>query len=144
MRELVNGIEHIVTPGFNEAHYHFSPKLRAYYGHGFVINGRVWEYAQWNLARLLTAKVSDEEAIKALRRMADEATGYGVTSLQIMPMMPVTRFARLLVKADLPLRLRAIPFSLTNAQGRDRSEIRQAIRAYTFGSARAGGGLCRP
>jgi predicted amidohydrolase YtcJ len=214
---------HIVTPGFNDAHFHFWPYpnrlhlqfkslepswdetttaintatrqapsgtwifgdvgsgvilneqvtrfaldkitpnhpvlLRAYYGHGFIINskampllqvkeeepdpsggyfervantktinGRFWEYAQWNQARQLSAKVSDEETISALRRMADEAIGYGVTSLQIIPMMPVVRFARLLVKADLPVRVRAIPFSMTSMQGRDVAEIRQSAR----------------
>lgn len=129
--------------------------LRAYYGHGSVINskamaslhikedeadpsggyfervansklinGRLWEYAQWNRARLLTAKVPDADAIKALRQMGDEAARYGVTTLQIMPMMPVDRFARLVVNADLPVRVRAIPFSQTTAQGRDLSEIR--------------------
>ena len=134
---------------------HHPVLLHAYYGHGFVINskalpllqvkeeevdpsggyfervantktinGRFWEYAQWNLTRRLAAKVSDEEAIKALRKVADEAIGYGVTSLQIMPMMPVARFTRLLVKADLPVRVRVIPFSQTNSQGRDVSEIR--------------------
>ena len=42
-----------------------------------------------------------------------------------MSSMSVERFARLLVKARLPIRVRAIPFSMTTIQGRDLSEIRQ-------------------
>jgi predicted amidohydrolase YtcJ len=45
--------------------------------------------------------------------------------MQVFPSMPVERFARLLVRADLPIRVRAIPFSTTRPEGRDLSEIRQ-------------------
>jgi predicted amidohydrolase YtcJ len=129
--------------------------LRAYYGHGYIlnskamaplqiaeeepdpaggsyerlagskrINGRLWEYAEWKPNRVLAGQVSDEDAIASLRRMADEAVRLGVTSMQIFPSMPVGRFARLLAEADLPIRVRAIPFSTTYPSGRDVSEIR--------------------
>ena len=88
------------------------------------INGRLWEYAQWKPERALQAQVTEDEAIAALRAMSKDAVGFGITSMQVMPAMPVDRFARLLVKADLPIRIRAIPFSQTTAQGRDLSEIR--------------------
>jgi thiamine biosynthesis lipoprotein ApbE len=133
--------------------------LRAYYGHGYVlnskampllqiteeepdpmggfyervkgagdpkkINGRLWEYAEWKPNRILVNQVSDEDAITDLRQMADQAVRFGITSMQIFPSMSVDRFARLLVKADLPIRVRAIPFSTTYPTGRDLSEIRQ-------------------
>jgi predicted amidohydrolase YtcJ len=89
------------------------------------INGRLSEYAQWKPNRILVNQVSDEDIIKHLQALADEAVRYGITSMQIMSSMSVERFARLLVKADLPIRVRAIPFSMTTTKGRDLSEIRQ-------------------
>ncbi len=89
------------------------------------INGRIFEYAGWRQNSTLAGQVSDEDAIRALKIMADKAVGFGITSMQIMPSMPVDRFARLLVRADLPIRVRAIAFSMTDAKGRDMSEIRQ-------------------
>lgn len=130
--------------------------LRAYYGHGYIlnskampllqiaedepdpaggfyervtgskkINGRLWEYAEWKPNRILVNQVSDEDAITELRQMADEAVHFGITSMQIFPSMSVDRFGRLLVKADLPIRVRAIPFSMTYPNGRDLSEVRR-------------------
>lgn len=92
------------------------------------INGRFWEYAEWKPNRLLANQVADEDAINTLRQMADEAVRFGITSMSIFPAMSVERFAQLLVKADLPIRVRAIPFSLTSPTGRDLSEIRQLER----------------
>ena len=130
--------------------------LRAYYGHGYImnskaiadtgiaedepdpaggryervspssrrINGRLWEYAQWKPDRAVQAQVTEDEAIAALRVMSKDAVGFGITSMQVMPAMTIDRFARLLVKADLPIRIRAIPFLPTTIAGRDLSEIR--------------------
>jgi predicted amidohydrolase YtcJ len=86
------------------------------------INGRIWEYAEWRQSRNLADQVSDEQAIKDLKRMVDEAAQFGITSMQIMPMMRVERFVQLLERADLPIRVRAMPFSLTTWKGRDLSE----------------------
>ena len=128
--------------------------LRAYYGHGYVvnsrampllqitdeeadpmgghferitnskkINGRFWEYAEWKPNRILVNQVSDADAIKELKKMADEAINFGITSMQIMSSMPVDRFAKLLVRADLPIRVRAIPFAMTSPTKRDLSEF---------------------
>ena len=88
-------------------------------------NGRLWEYADWKQDRALAARISDEEAIISLRQMANEAVRFGITSMQIFPSMPVDRFARLLVKADLPIRVRAMPIPPTTPAGRDTSELRQ-------------------
>lgn len=89
------------------------------------INGKLWEYAQWKPNRILVSQISDEDIIQHLHSLAGEAVRYGITSMQIMTYMPIDRFARLLVKADLPIRVRAIPFSMTTTMGRDLSEIRQ-------------------
>jgi len=89
------------------------------------INGRLWEYAEWRQLRILAEQAPDEDAVKDLRRMADEAVRFGITSIQVFPWVSIDRFARLLDKADLPIRVRAIPFSMTNSGGRDLSEIRR-------------------
>lgn len=89
------------------------------------INGRLWEYAEWKVDRILANQVPDEEAIKDLHKMVDEAVRFGITSIQVFPWMPIDRFARLLDNANLPIRVRAIPLSMTNPSGRDLSEIRQ-------------------
>jgi predicted amidohydrolase YtcJ len=89
------------------------------------INGRFWEYAEWKVERILTDEISDDEAVGQLRQMGQEAVGYGVTTLQMFSSLSIGRFARLLVKADLPIRVYARPFSITSTQGRDVSEIRQ-------------------
>jgi len=92
------------------------------------INDRFWEYAEWKPNRLLANQVADEDAIQALRQMAEEAVRFGITSMQIFPAMSVERFAQLLVKANVPIRVRAIPFSMTSPTGRDLSEIQQLGR----------------
>ncbi len=128
--------------------------LRAYYGHGYIvnskamsllqigdeepdplggrfervgnskkINGRFWEYAEWIPNRILANQVTDADAIKELKKIADEAVGFGITSMQIMSSMSVDRFAKLLVSADLPIRVRAIPFATTSPKSRDLSEF---------------------
>jgi predicted amidohydrolase YtcJ len=92
------------------------------------INGRLWEYAEWRLNRVLSEIVSDEEAVRQLRQMAEEAVRYGVTSLQMFSTVSVERFARLLVKANLPVRVHARPFALTSPKGRDLNEFRQLTK----------------
>ena len=139
--------------------------LRAYYGHGYVasskampllqitgsrgpaggylervsgakkVNGRFWEDAEWRPNRSLAGQVSDEAIIKTMRGMAQEAVGYGITSMQMFSPISVDRFARLLVRARLPIRIRAIPFPLTDVAGRDLAEIR-GLTALTLPPSR--------
>jgi predicted amidohydrolase YtcJ len=87
-------------------------------------NGRANEYANWIINRKLADLVSDTDALADLKRMGAEAAAFGVTTLQVMPMMRIERFVRLLEQADLPVRVRAIPFSLTSRRSRDMTEIR--------------------
>jgi hypothetical protein len=88
------------------------------------MNGRLWEYAEWKLNRILVGQVSDDQVIEELKKLAGEAVRFGITSMQIMPSMPIDRFAKLLVKADLPIRVRAIPFAITSTKSRDLSEFK--------------------
>jgi predicted amidohydrolase YtcJ len=88
------------------------------------INGRMFEYAHWRQNRVLAELTSEEESIEKLKKKAADALSFGITSMQIMPAMRIEKFVRLLEKADLPVRVRAMTFSLTNPKERDLSEIR--------------------
>jgi predicted amidohydrolase YtcJ len=99
------------------------------------VNGRLWEYAEWRPNRILADQVSDEAIIKTMRGMAQEAVGYGITSMQMFSPISVDRFARLLVRARLPIRIRAMPFPLTDVTGRDLAEIR-GLTALTLPPSR--------
>jgi predicted amidohydrolase YtcJ len=92
-------------------------------GNSKRIKGRFWEYAEWKPNRILANQVSDTEAIAELKDLASEAVRFGITSMQIMSTMRVDRFAKLLVKADLPIRVRAIPFATTSPARRELSEF---------------------
>jgi predicted amidohydrolase YtcJ len=92
------------------------------------INGRMFEYAHWRQNRFLAELASDEDAIKRLKKKADDAVRFGITSMQIMPAMRIEKFVVLLEKADLPIRVRAMTFSLTTPKERDLSEIRRLSR----------------
>jgi len=85
--------------------------------------GRVFSYSQWQYDRKLAQGVSDEKIIAGLKAMSDEAIGYGITSLQIMTMMPLDRFVKLARKAKLPVRIRAIPLPMVNRDRRDLTEL---------------------
>jgi len=91
-------------------------------------NGRIFEYAQWRIHRLVADMVSDAAIIARIKKMGAEAAAFGITSMQIMPTISGQRFVRLLDQANLPIRIRAMPFSLTTPRGRDLSEIRAVAR----------------
>ena len=88
------------------------------------INGKSFEYADWQLSRRLASTVSDEEAIKSMRAFADEAVRYGITSIQNMSFLPADRYVHLLAKARVPIRVRVIRFPMTSVRGRDLTEGR--------------------
>ncbi len=92
-------------------------------GNSKKINGRFGEYAEWKPNRILVNQVSDTDVIKELKKMADEAVRFGITSMQVMSSMSIDRFAKLVAQADLPIRVRAIPFAMTSPTKRDLSEF---------------------
>jgi predicted amidohydrolase YtcJ len=146
--------------------------LQAFYGHGYIanslalsrlgisdeqadpaggyfertgtsrrINGRFWEYAQWTPARWLANQASQESALAALRTMNAEAVRFGITSLQIFSTLRIDRFTELLRKADLDIRVRAIPFALTSGARRDVTEIGALATLPASGSKLTIGGI---
>ena len=84
---------------------------------------------------------SDEDAVKRLKKKADEAVRFGVTSMQIMPTIRTEKFVRLLEKADLPVRVRAITFSMTGGKERDLSEIRSLSKLKSSNARISVGGI---
>jgi hypothetical protein len=82
------------------------------------INGRMFEYAHWNLGYAESVRLSDEDAVEQLRAVGERILATGITSIQVMPMLPLERYLSLLAQADLPIRVRAIRFPTTSPAGR--------------------------
>ena len=70
-------------------------------------DGRLYEYAQWRM-RAVQPPPADADEIAALERNATESLKFGITSQQVMAMMPPSRFVSLWQRAKAPLRLRLI------------------------------------
>jgi predicted amidohydrolase YtcJ len=74
------------------------------------LTGRASEYANYALDRRFAEEASDDEVLAGIRSFADEAIRFGVTSVQAMPFLTESRFAKLLRTANVPLRVRQITF----------------------------------
>ena len=92
------------------------------------LTGRVYEYAQWRIDRMLAEQGSDEQFVVAMQKRLNEAASFGITSMQIMPGISTERFVRILQRAAPPIRVRAIAFSRTTENGRDPRDIRALSR----------------
>jgi predicted amidohydrolase YtcJ len=82
------------------------------------VNGKFFEYAQYGPSRMFAESASDEEIVESMRALADDAIRFGITSIQNMSFLPVERYVRLLEKARLPIRIRAIRFPPTTPESR--------------------------
>ncbi|MEP7148846.1 MAG: amidohydrolase [Acidobacteriota bacterium] len=94
-----------------------------------ALNGRMFEYAQWNLDRILVEQGSDADLIAEMKKRAAAAAAFGITSMQVMPSISTERYLRLASVADLPIRIRAIAFSTTDTRRRDMSDIDALVKA---------------
>lgn len=92
------------------------------------VDGKIFEYAAWGLARRWCETASDEEIIKSMKALADEAAGFGITSLQNMPFLNPERYVKLLRQAHLPIRMRLIRWPTTDATRRNIREGRSLPR----------------
>lgn len=92
------------------------------------LNGKLFEYAHWRTTAKLAAMVPEADLLSEIKRRAVVAASYGVTTLQIMSLLPTRRFVELLEKADLPVRVRVINFGLTGAGSRDLTGIAEMAR----------------
>jgi len=86
------------------------------------ISGKVFGYASYGVYIRLASRVPDADLVQGMQALADEAVRYGLTSIQVMTMLPAARYVRLLKKAHVPIRVRVIRFPLTTADGRDLTE----------------------
>ncbi len=88
------------------------------------ITGKAFGYAGWNSARALADRVSDDEAVAALRDFAAQALRYGITSVQNVATFPSSRYEKIVRHADVTLRIRMVRFPRTEPSGYDRSDGR--------------------
>ena len=79
-------------------------------------DGRLYEYAQWRM-RATQPDLPDEDEIAAIRKNAEDTLKLGITSQQVMAMMPPARFVSLWQRADVPQRLRLIRLPIPAAFG---------------------------
>ena len=89
-----------------------------------MLNGRVWEYAHWRPRHAMSAGAGDAQIVAEMQALNAVMLELGITSFQILPMMPFERYVRLIGEADPPLRVRAIRFPMTSAAGRSVDEGR--------------------
>jgi predicted amidohydrolase YtcJ len=85
-----------------------------------VVNGVLEEYADTRANRVMTTLAGRDAAIASLRRLAEEAIGYGITTIQAMSnAIPATELAAMLPSATRSVRWRVIRFPLTLAENGD-------------------------
>jgi predicted amidohydrolase YtcJ len=77
---------------------------------GGRLDGRVFEYAQYPLHRAIADMASDDELTTNVRAMSEEALALGITSVQVMPSGKEQRFADVVAREKIPLRVRVIDF----------------------------------
>jgi predicted amidohydrolase YtcJ len=83
-------------------------------------SGLLEEYADVRANRRMTALAGRTAAIESLRRLADEAMGYGVTTIQAMGnSLTAADLASELPEADTPIRWRVIRFPVALAEKDD-------------------------
>lgn len=82
------------------------------------LNGRVEEYGDYLAARAFALKAERAEAVALYRRFAAEASGYGITSVQLMAdALPIAETVKDLVEADVPIRWKTYRFPMQPAGG---------------------------
>lgn len=89
------------------------------------LNGRFYEYADWNASRKLGQRVAEEVAIKQYQEFGEMALGFGITSIQNLSMVPVGEFISGWSKSGIPIRMRAIRFPMTTQETRLFDEDRE-------------------
>jgi predicted amidohydrolase YtcJ len=79
-----------------------------------TLNGLLEEYADIRANRRLTMLAGHTPVIAALRELANEAAGYGVTTIQAMAnSVPASDLAAMLVESHTPIRWRVIRFPVS-------------------------------
>lgn len=80
------------------------------------LTGVMHEYAQWRILQRLRSGAPDSVIAASLQRYAASAAAMGITSVQIMNgYLDAPTTVRVLRQARLPIRMRAIPFSMSGS-----------------------------
>jgi predicted amidohydrolase YtcJ len=77
------------------------------------LTGKMFEYAGWNAERRLADSVSDADAIEQLKTFSDQSLLFGITSIQNMSTLPLTRFEKIERHGPAAIRIRMIRFPMT-------------------------------
>ncbi len=93
-------------------------------GNSRRITGKLFGYAQWKPWRKLAQMVSEAEVISSALQLAGQAVRFGITSMQVMSLLPASRYLPALIRAKLPIRVRVIRFSPTSLDSREVDEDR--------------------
>jgi len=94
-----------------------------------TIDGRLDEYADLRAHRRLAALVNRQDTVASLRRLAVEATGYGITSIQAMGnALPAADLATLLPDVHVPVRWRIIRFPITLTEADSPADFKELPR----------------
>ncbi len=80
------------------------------------LTGKLEEYACYVANQRLTALATDAERRDALADLANRAVRYGLTTLQVMPWLPLDEFVSLDTRAAVPLRTRVMQLATTTPQ----------------------------
>ena len=76
------------------------------------LNGKFFEYSNWNLNQQLSADTPDSVIIKAINNFSYGVLKYGITSVQTMPVIfDEFQVANLIAENDLPIRWRVMRVS---------------------------------
>lgn len=87
------------------------------------LNGLLSEYGEWGPRRDFNSQTPDSSWVRQLRDYAAEAVRFGITSVQDMAgNLPPDQTLRVVQAAQLPLRVRIVPFPMTTAHGIKRGE----------------------
>jgi predicted amidohydrolase YtcJ len=91
------------------------------------ITGKLFGYAQWKPWRRLATEASDADIVSSARQLGQEASRFGITSMQNMSLLPVRRYVTGLQQAKLPIRVRVIRFPPTASTSRDLQDGRETL-----------------
>jgi predicted amidohydrolase YtcJ len=104
-------------------------------------SGLLEEYADVRANRQLTALAGRTAVIDSLRRLANEAVGYGITTIQAMAnSVPAAELQSMLGEASAPIRWRVIRFPVSLGEDDDRESLaplsRQPSPLVTIGGTK--------
>jgi hypothetical protein len=97
------------------------------------ISGKFFGYAQWPHWQHLAQMEGKPERVSSARAMANQATRLGITSMQMMSLLPAEDYAHALYEAHLPIRARVIRFTKPLSHARMLDENIEARMQRHFG-----------